>query len=74
MIRRWWRRVTHHCDPLATGTRIADDCSIRFTCGECGETWVYETRTIEVEIAPAVWDRWAETGSVRRTGWWPVKR
>lgn len=68
----WWQRLFHTCETPSPDT-FAPIAGRRWVCPNCEDEWVYETRIFNIEVSPAVWDRWAETERETITAWYKTK-
>lgn len=65
----WLKRLFHTCETPHPDT-FAPIEGKEWICPECKDVWIYEGRLVEVEVTPAVWDRWADIQKETVVAWW----
>lgn len=64
----WIKLLFHRC--RKPGNVFNPQLGQEIVCLICGTVWIYESRIVEYEVSPAVWDRWADIDKETVTAWW----
>lgn len=63
------KRLFHTCKPPLFGV-VEPIQGREWVCLDCRTVWIFETREVDVLVAPAVWDRWDDIQKETFTKWW----